>query len=341
MYKKFGRFAVLGLVLVIIGSVTLCAFYFGGYDFNRINSSFNSRARSFFIDSRNNTITREMTVVQEYSDEEYTINGPIEETTININGNSEDFYTSDSEIAFNYIELNVAAASFTVVSGESFSIQADNIKQEYFEYSLDNNKLFIKYIPKINFSLFSFNSGVIETGDIYITVPEKLYENVKIHVTGGDLNVENLDSEVLDFELTAGSASINNVDALSSARIYMTAGDLGFYQSSFGSTDFEMTAGTCMFNDSKITDVSSFSLTAGELDLYSCTLNGDIEVDMTAGSVYMDLLNDINDYKINRNRTAGTINIASNSGKNENSNSDSLYNFNIKTTAGSCDVNFK
>lgn len=242
---------------------------------------------------------------------------------------------------FSCIDFNVAAGSFKISGGEKFSIDTVGIKQEYFKHYIENDILYVKYIPGPFSFIFPIKDMFSPSGEINITLPEKIYNNINIKVTGGDLNIENLNSNKVSVNMTAGNASLNNINALSSLKISITAGNMDYNESKLHDTKINMTAGVCNFNNC-LMEINSFSVTAGHINTEGCTLTGKNKISSTAGVINLKLLGNINDYSFNNRQTAGNINIWSND-KYENHQNDGFTSpntFDINVTAGDCNIYF-
>lgn len=327
MYKKCGKFAILAVVLILAGSITLSAAYFNGYDFDNLNYNF---SRRFSTSSSSNEYA--VTTVYEIPYEE--LNEYAEMTS--------NFYTpeSEKEYRFKNIEIDSSLGNVSIVRGFDFMIQGTYVNREYFEYSFNekNSTLYVDYSPE-NFSIFSsefWNSDWnSDWGTLTITVPDDVYNNVKVKLSGGYLEISNLDIETLELDVTAGTAELTNVNANTSSIIKMTAGNVIYNNSKLASNTLKMTAGEFSFNNCTLID-NTFKLTAGSLYTYDSYITGITKIDMTAGHIYMKMIGNAENYYVTQSKTAGDINLENFGGSSNNSNAENTLD--IKVTAGYCNI---
>ena len=224
------------------------------------------------------------------------VNGLISTNSLNLS-----FNTSESAIAMDTassvlipidvqqdkidsLDFTVSVGEFSVVPSENFSIRAENVVDDVFEYEVINGCLKFDYSPDFNLNLLQFD---YESPVITVTVPEKVFEKVNFSVKAGTFNADCVKSNNFTFLLTAGEAYFTNVATYNSSQIKMTAGD-------------------CCFKDSYFTD-ADIELTAGDMNFDRCSLADDNKINMTAGELYMALMGSRSDYKISIDKTAGDV----------------------------------
>lgn len=206
------------------------------------------------------------------------------------------YYDSDGEFSIldmkyadtvTMLDVKVDAASFYIMPGDTLSISGSNIKTEYLDYKIEDGFLYVSYSPEFYLVKWDFD---FDDAQIIITVPPKVYEFADFSVKAGGLHVGDFEVNRLYVDLAAGYSSFSNVSASEAAQIKMTAGDCIFESCSFRNADIKMTAGSMTYN--------------------ACKIIGQNAINMTAGDLYMELIGNRSDYKINVDRTAGSVYIA-------------------------------
>lgn len=182
------------------------------------------------------------------------------------------------------LDVNVKAGNFFILPGDTLSISGSNIKTEYLDYKIENGVLYVSYSPEINLLNLDFD---FDDTQIMITVPPKVYETANFSVKAGELHVGDFEVNRLYVDFAAGDSSFSNVSASESAQIKMTAGDCTFENCSFYNANIKMTAGSMNYT--------------------ACKIIGQNAINMTAGDLYMDLIGKRSDYKINVDKTAGSV----------------------------------
>lgn len=203
------------------------------------------------------------------------------------------YYDSDGEFSIldmkyadtvTMLDVKVDAASFYIMPGDTLSISGSNIKTEYLDYKIEDGFLYVSYSPEFYLVKWDFD---FDDAQIIITVPPKVYEFADFSVKAGGLHVGDFEVNRLYVDLAAGYSSFSNVSASEAAQIKMTAGDCTFESCSFRNADIKMTAGSMTYN--------------------ACKITGQNGINMTAGDLYMELIGKRSDYKINVDKTAGSV----------------------------------
>lgn len=251
MRKACIRLLVSGIVVFIVGIIGLAALELNGYDVDRLTLPADR-------------IYGETTAVVEEYDAAAAR------------------YASDE---INKLDINVKAGDFSIVEGESFSIEATGINSECLKYEVNNKCLSVTYSPE--FYLFNWDFFSDDEANIVITVPPKMLESADFSVKAGELYVYDLETDRIAIDFTAGNAYFVNVSSASSSQIKMTAGDCTFDNCIFNNANIKMTAGSMYYN--------------------ACRIKGDNKITMTAGDLLMDIIGRRSDYDIAINRTAGDV----------------------------------
>lgn len=187
----------------------------------------------------------------------------------NIFGNDNDITENLKELEFtmdvNNLDIDVATSSIIFKTGDSFKIETNNKKIELKE---TNDELKIKE-KKHNF----FNR---KNSDLVITVPvDYKFDKVEIDSGAGIVNIDKLNTEILDFDLGAGKVDVDNLNVLEKTSIDGGAGRISIKNSVINNLDLDM----------------GF----GELTLNSLVV-GNNKVNAGVGKLTLDLIG--NDYKV-------------------------------------------
>lgn len=266
MVKKCLKLFLTGIILFTIGIAGVIALEINGYPISDIDIDLPGSG------SRADYVIREATVVDggTYDDDSLYMNIDVSETV-------------------NKLDVDVKMGTFTVQTGDKFTVEGYNINSEYLDCNLTDGCLYVSYTP--NIKLFSLDFTDLESASIIVTVTPKLLESADFDVKAGHLTVDGIIAKELSLDMSAGDVLFNNVAAYDSAELNMSAGDCIFCDCSF-------------YNDSDI------RVTAGSMNYSACRLTGDSDVEITAGTLYMDLAGNRSDYNIKVDRTAGSVYIA-------------------------------
>lgn len=167
----------------------------------------------------------------------------------------------------NYIDIDLYNTNLNISLGDSINI--DN-SSDYIGVYQSNNKIVIK--EKKHVSLKK-NKNTID-----ITIPKNIiFDAIYIDGGKGNINIEDLTTNYLELDLGSGNLIMNNINTLEDTTIDGGKGSIEL--------------NNCIFNNSDI------ELGAGKL-LFSGKLLGKNKIDTGVGSVNINLLDNINNYKI-------------------------------------------
>ncbi|MCL2054026.1 MAG: DUF4097 domain-containing protein [Oscillospiraceae bacterium] len=339
MIKKCLKLAGFGIMLVIIGLVLIALSFGFGYSGDGL-FGYNQNYSNWY-NSANWTDYVEMTTA----------------------GN-DDFSFYDADYVFHEINIDCSMGSFHIIGGENFSIETRGISGEYFDHSFEGGILNVTYNPSLFSSLNTLNpfSSYSNYGEVHITVPnDEIIEKANIKIGAGELNVVDLDTAQLSIIMSAGQAALSDVNAEESAEIIMSAGTLAYYNSTLNNLYCRISAGQLAFSECEI-DNGSFRASAGELTAYNTPITGSNSIDMSAGYISMSFPGNILDYDFIISKTAGSVIINGDDSVDrivpvyDNNqfgitingddsvdrivrNPEAAHSFNIKATAGVCDIN--
>lgn len=217
-----------------------------------------------------------------------------------INGreyNYTSFHEEFSGETIHSLDLEVSAGNLIVKQGDTFSIQGSNVIEDSIKYGVKDNELYVKekdndfwsFIGRIGF-FFESNDTVIT-----VTIPaDFVATNTSLEVNAGELNIDQLNTKVLDLDVQAGKANLNQVTVGEKAKMELGAG--GIFANDYNGKNLEL-------------DIS-----AGEAELRG-EFYETLDLDCSAGTirVYTQLNED--EYSYDLNQSAGSIKVNGNSYK--------------------------
>lgn len=155
---------------------------------------------------------------------------------------------------FSYLDIDLKSSNLIIKSGESFRIDTSNKDIKIFN---ENGNL--KIVDK---SKFAFNSNK----DFIITVPYNYnFEVVKIDTGAGKVDINGINTNLLDLDLGAGKTILNNI--ISNKTLIETgAGSTNIINSKLNDLGLELGVGKIDIV-AEITGKSSIECGVGELNL--------------------------------------------------------------------------
>ncbi|WP_042477720.1 DUF4097 family beta strand repeat-containing protein [Bacillus ndiopicus] len=105
----------------------------------------------------------------------------------------------------------------------------------------NNDRLEIAYLPKNNRLGLKLGSekGVI----LRVKLPEKMYKELSIHTTSGDIHLENIISENMNITSTSGNQAMENSESKGTMILQTTSGNFELQQNRFNDFSVESTSG--------------------------------------------------------------------------------------------------
>lgn len=188
------------------------------------------------------------------------------------------------------LEVEIAAAEFTISTGEEFAVES-NLKN--LTVKEDNGVL---KITERKHATINYNGEAL----LNITIPEaSSFDEVSITTGAGKVLVDTLSATDLYLKLGAGTVKINELNAYSDARIEGGAGNVTIESGTLRNLDMEM-------------GVGEVNLTAA--------LEGESEINQGVGSANLVLIGARDDYSVHVEKGLGTIKVDG-----ENTSNDSVY----------------
>ena len=175
------------------------------------------------------------------------------------------------------LEIDIDSTSLTIKNGNEFMVETNN---EYISSSERNGKLILK---EKNRNWFRRSSK----SELVITLPLDIkFDNVDIDTGSGKIRIEQLITEKLDFDFGAGSTEIESLEVFDNAKIDGGAGKIKILSGDINDLDLDL-------------GVGEFTM--------SSSLTGNNKIDAGIGEVNIDLIGNLEQYKIKASKGIGNI----------------------------------
>ncbi|MBQ3583338.1 MAG: DUF4097 family beta strand repeat protein [Lachnospiraceae bacterium] len=194
-------------------------------------------------------------------------------------------YTFEAdEVKSIYIDNSISNVTVQYYDGDTISIEAENIPEEFDCKVNKNGTLNIKNESPKN-ALFSFGS---HKGKISVLVPEELtLKEFELNGGVGDITVNDLTLDIFTINGGVGDIDILNVTANGFS---LDAGVGDFYMENCSANDTEIDGGV------------------GDIEIQNCALK-DVEIDNGIGDIDLVIDGDIDDYTFDMDGGIGSIRI--------------------------------
>lgn len=140
----------------------------------------------------------------------------------------------------------------------------------------DNLKITEKYYTKksvnIDLGIWYDIFGINNEKNIYIYLPEKEYESIKLKAAAGDVEIDGLKIKNLTAELKAGSFDLKNM-LIESGEIKCEAGEVEIDNSTLNNSNIYASAGSIDIEKSKLKNVN-LEAKLGDIDVNNCEYDG-------------------------------------------------------------------
>lgn len=205
--------------------------------------------------------------------------------------------------SFNDISIDIGAYDVTLkkTSETKTTIKYKTRDGQNLTAKVDGDELVIKQDFENFMGLFSFGWFTDIGAYVEITVPDKIYEEVKLNFNAGKATVTDLESEKLSLHVGAGEVNVNafaneievgvgagtvNLTNFTEKKcekldVDVSAGELNIKGYETNEFDIDVSAGSADISD--LTGRGSVGVSAGGATLDMKQLNGDIEVTVSAG----------------------------------------------------------
>lgn len=209
----------------------------------------------------------------------YALSGVLGLREDNDISSSEMTITNFESTEIDTLDIEIAYSELTIKKADSLRVETNN---NNIKFSQENRELQIK---EKKHKWFSIN----ESQELIVYIPEDLeLEKVRIITGAGKVNIENLKTERLAFELGAGEAEIKSLNVTKDCKIEGGAGKLSVISGNINDLNLDMGV--------------------GETNLKTI-LTGKSEINAGVGNLNIDLQNSKENYRIKTDKGIGNIKI--------------------------------
>ena len=179
------------------------------------------------------------------------------------------------------IEIEVATVNINIKQGEKFSFET-NSKNMWI--TRENDTILIREKTKVGPLVHSTNLG-----EATIYIPKNVeIAKIKLETGAGNVNISDLNLQEVDFELGAGNVKLQNIISNNKCKIEGGAGKIEISDSEFKNMNLD--------------------LGVGNLDL-NAKLIGNSSINCGVGQLNLNLIGNVEDYKIDVEKGIGTAKI--------------------------------
>lgn len=185
------------------------------------------------------------------------------------------------------LEVDVNAVKLTIKTGDSFNIHTNS---KYIYYKQNKNDLLIK---EEKHSIFSRKNNY----ELIITIPEEQnFDDVEIDNGSGSVMIDKISTRELVLSLGAGKVEIENLNISEETKIDGGAGEVNIISGTINNLDLDMGV--------------------GKVEITS-ELLGNNKIDAGIGEIDLNLIGDLDNYKIKASKGIGDILLNNESIKND------------------------
>ena len=208
------------------------------------------------------------------------------------------------------LEVDADSYSVTIQVGDYFSVETENVSEDYKAKRTSNGTLVVESESKANwiFQLLSWGSNSVPEGKVLITVPEDFIAN-KISIDGGSklLNLYDLHAKEVRLDLGSGDMSAINLVA-DNVNINAGSGNVQFDHVDLSEVEIDGGSGTITAKESNLNNLD-IDAGSGAINIHGY-LNGDTNIDGGSGSITLVIPDAIDNYNINAEVGSGGIWVA-------------------------------
>lgn len=195
----------------------------------------------------------------------------------------ENLKTISSDITeISKISIECGFTNLQIKSGDIFKVETNNLK---ISFSENNGNIRIK---EENHNWISNRNNPTSQLIIYIPQDLKTLEKVKIESGAGEVNINNLETEILDLEVGAGGVYIENLNVKEKLKLDGGAGKTEIKNSEINNLDAEMGVGEFILQGKLI---------------------GKNKIDSGIGAIKINLEDEISNYTIKSRKGIGSISL--------------------------------
>lgn len=227
----------------------------------------------------------------------------------NITENLKDINIDSSNVSI--LDVDISYANLIIKKGDTLKVETNN---KYIATSNDGNKLIIK---EKKHSWFNRS----DESNLIIYIPDDFtFDGVSIDAGAGKIEINSLNTKILNFNLGAGKVSIDNLIVLGSAEIEGGAGELNILNASINNLDLDTGIGK--------------SILVAELV-------GNNEIDVGVGELNVTLLGDKEKYRIVADKGIGNIKLQNKEIKSEKVYGNGINTVDISGGVGNININYE
>lgn len=186
----------------------------------------------------------------------------------------------DYDEAFNKIEIDAQSYPVKILKSNDAKTHVrfrTNKKHDLaIETSGDTLKITEKYDSKksehIDLGIWYEIFGINNEKNIYIYLPEKEYESIKLNADAGDVEIDGLKIKNLTAELKAGSFDLKNM-LIESGEIKCETGEVEIDDSTLNNSNIYASVGSIDIEKSKLKNVN-LEAKLGDIDVNDCEYDG-------------------------------------------------------------------
>lgn len=209
------------------------------------------------------------------------------------------------------LDIDIKAANLVIKTGDKLKVETNN---KYIKYDQDGNRIIIK--EKRHNWFFKKNKS-----DLVVYIPENfVFDGVSINTGAGKIEVEEINTRILNIDFGAGKATINNLVVDEYAKIDGGAGEISILNGNINDLDLDVGVGKFTLN-SKLT--------------------GNSEIDAGVGELNINLLGLLEDYKIRVEKGIGSAKLNNQDMKNERTYGTGVNSIDIDGGVGSINIKTK
>lgn len=186
----------------------------------------------------------------------------------------------DYDEAFNKIEIDAQSYPVKILKSNDANTHVRYRTDENHVVKMGNDrdtfKITVKYDTKksenIDLGIWYDIFGINNEKNIYIYLPEKEYESIKLKADAGDVEIDGLKIKNLTAELKAGSFDLKNM-LIESGEIKCEAGEVEIDNSTLNNSNIYANVGSIDIEKSKLKNVN-LEAKLGDIDVNDCEYDG-------------------------------------------------------------------
>ncbi len=188
------------------------------------------------------------------------------------------------------VELDIGYGEVQILSGTQFQLKYNGVETDNFKMELVNNVLKIEYDVSMIDSLYMSSRDAVET-KFELVLPGKLYEDIKIKVFNGNVNIKGVSCNTFNVDATKSEVKLDKVTVNQSSIFDMSMTDMNVESSTLNSSDFICGTGYLTVMKSTLNGCK-LDGSSGDVKIASCLLQGTSEIKGGMGNINVMLIGD-------------------------------------------------